>query len=184
MWFLCMWFLPFFRVQPHNHPTTMKMPTVPCKLLFIWYQLHWKLFDDNCSSKATSFLPSHHITTKCDMSLPFGRQPLVFSVKHDSVMTASYSHNTVTLTLTQAQQSSPTNSKDTQTSPPSPPHDQEQYVSNIGFITVHGLNEGHIAPYSDIEFQLTKYVCKQTLLWNPKTNLYNWYLKKLYDQEQ
>ena len=30
-------------------------------------------------------------------------------------------------------------------------------VSNIGFITVHGLNEGHIAPYIDIEFQLTKY---------------------------
>ena len=22
---------------------------------------------------------------------------------------------------------------------------------------VHGLNEGHIAPYTDIEFQLTKY---------------------------
>ena len=32
-----------------------------------------------------------------------------------------------------------------------------KYVSNIGFITVHGLNEGHIAPYTDIEFQLTKY---------------------------
>ena len=31
-----------------------------------------------------------------------------------------------------------------------------KYVSNIGFITVHGLNEGHIAPYTDIEFQLTK----------------------------
>ena len=30
-------------------------------------------------------------------------------------------------------------------------------VSNIGFIMVHGLNEGHIAPYTDIEFQLTKY---------------------------
>ena len=30
-------------------------------------------------------------------------------------------------------------------------------VSNIAFITVHGLNEGHIAPYTDIEFQLTKY---------------------------
>ena len=30
-------------------------------------------------------------------------------------------------------------------------------VSNIEFITVHGLNEGHIAPYTDIEFQLTKY---------------------------
>ena len=30
-------------------------------------------------------------------------------------------------------------------------------VSNIGFITVHGLNEGHIAPYTDIEFRLTKY---------------------------
>ena len=25
------------------------------------------------------------------------------------------------------------------------------------FITVHGLNEGHIAPYTDIEFRLTKY---------------------------
>ena len=32
-----------------------------------------------------------------------------------------------------------------------------KYVSNIGFITVHGPNEGHIAPYTDIEFQLTKY---------------------------
>ena len=32
-----------------------------------------------------------------------------------------------------------------------------QKVSNIGFITVHGLNEGHIAPYTDIEFQMTKY---------------------------
>ena len=30
-------------------------------------------------------------------------------------------------------------------------------VSYIGFITVHGLNEGHIAPYTDIERQLTKY---------------------------
>ena len=30
-------------------------------------------------------------------------------------------------------------------------------MSNIGFITVHGLNEGHIAPYTDINFQLTKY---------------------------
>ena len=30
-------------------------------------------------------------------------------------------------------------------------------VSNIVFITVHGLNEGHIAPYTDIEFRLTKY---------------------------
>ena len=30
-------------------------------------------------------------------------------------------------------------------------------VSYIGFITLHGLNEGHIAPYTDIEFQLTKY---------------------------
>ena len=30
-------------------------------------------------------------------------------------------------------------------------------VSNIGFITVQGLNEGHIAPYTDIEFRLTKY---------------------------
>ena len=32
-----------------------------------------------------------------------------------------------------------------------------EQVSNIGFITVHGLNEGHIAPHTDIEFQLTKY---------------------------
>ena len=30
-------------------------------------------------------------------------------------------------------------------------------VSNIGFITVYGLNEGHIAPYTDIEFQLAKH---------------------------
>ena len=30
-------------------------------------------------------------------------------------------------------------------------------VINIGFITVLGLNEGHIAPYTDIEFRLTKY---------------------------
>ena len=30
-------------------------------------------------------------------------------------------------------------------------------VSNIGFITVHGLNEGHVAPYTDIEFELKKY---------------------------
>ena len=29
--------------------------------------------------------------------------------------------------------------------------------SNIRFITVHGLNEGHIAPYTDIEFRLTRY---------------------------
>ena len=29
-------------------------------------------------------------------------------------------------------------------------------MSNIGFITVHGLNEGHIAPYTDIKFQLAK----------------------------
>ena len=34
---------------------------------------------------------------------------------------------------------------------------QDKRVSNIGFITVHGLNEGHIAPYTDIEFRLTKY---------------------------
>ena len=32
-----------------------------------------------------------------------------------------------------------------------------EQVSNIGFITVHGLNEGHIAPYTDIELQLTEY---------------------------
>ena len=31
-------------------------------------------------------------------------------------------------------------------------------VSNIASITVHGLNDGHIAPYTDIEFQLTKYI--------------------------
>ena len=30
-------------------------------------------------------------------------------------------------------------------------------VSNIGFIMVHGHNQTHIAPYTDIEFQLTKY---------------------------
>ena len=30
-------------------------------------------------------------------------------------------------------------------------------VSNIWFITVHGLNEGHVVPYIDIEFQLAKY---------------------------
>ena len=36
-------------------------------------------------------------------------------------------------------------------------------VSNIGFITVHGLNEGHIAPYTDIEFQLTKYQTYTTM---------------------
>ena len=34
---------------------------------------------------------------------------------------------------------------------------QSKYVSNIEFITVHGLKEGHIAPYTDIEFRLTKY---------------------------
>ena len=28
-------------------------------------------------------------------------------------------------------------------------------VSNIGFIMVHGLNEGHIALSTDIEFQLS-----------------------------
>ena len=31
------------------------------------------------------------------------------------------------------------------------------WVSNIGFNTVHGHNEGYIAPYTDIEFQLKKY---------------------------
>ena len=51
-------------------------------------------------------------------------------------------------------------------------------VSNIGFITVHGLNEGHIASYTDIEFQLTNYQT-HILQSNPKTNRYNWYLKKL-----
>ena len=35
--------------------------------------------------------------------------------------------------------------------------DIKKYVSKIGFITVHGLNERHIAPYTDIEFQLIKY---------------------------
>ena len=30
-------------------------------------------------------------------------------------------------------------------------------VSTIGFIMVHGLNECYIAPYTNIEFQLTKY---------------------------
>ena len=33
----------------------------------------------------------------------------------------------------------------------------DKLVSNIGFITKHGLSEGHIAPYTDIEFQLMKY---------------------------
>ena len=28
-----------------------------------------------------------------------------------------------------------------------------KYVSNIGFIMVHGLYEGHIALYTNIEFQ-------------------------------
>ena len=32
-----------------------------------------------------------------------------------------------------------------------------QWVSDIGFITVYGRKEGHIAPYTDTEFQLTKY---------------------------
>ena len=36
-------------------------------------------------------------------------------------------------------------------------------VSNIGFITVHGLNEGHIAPYTYIEFQLAKYLTYITI---------------------
>ena len=30
-------------------------------------------------------------------------------------------------------------------------------VSNLGFITLHRLNERHIALYTDIEFQLAKY---------------------------
>ena len=30
-------------------------------------------------------------------------------------------------------------------------------ISNIGLIMVYGLNESHIAPDTDIEFQLTKY---------------------------
>ena len=49
----------------------------------------------------------------------------------------------------------------------------DKEVSNIGFITVHGLNEGHIAPYTDIEFQLKN--IKHSLQWNSKTNRYNWY---------
>ena len=30
-------------------------------------------------------------------------------------------------------------------------------VSNIGFIMMHGHNEGNIVPYTDIEFQQRKY---------------------------
>ena len=33
-------------------------------------------------------------------------------------------------------------------------------VSYSGFIRVHGLNEGHIKPYTDTEFQLNKYQIK------------------------
>ena len=45
---------------------------------------------------------------------------------------------------------------------------------------VHELNEGHIAPYTDIEFQLKN--TKHTLLWNPNTNHYNRFIfhKKLF----
>ena len=32
-----------------------------------------------------------------------------------------------------------------------------EWVSNIGFITVYGLNEGHITPYTYIKFEQTKY---------------------------
>ena len=32
-----------------------------------------------------------------------------------------------------------------------------QFTINVGFIMVHMLNEGYIAPYTDIEFQLRKY---------------------------
>ena len=42
-------------------------------------------------------------------------------------------------------------------------------VSNIGFITAHGLNEGHIAPYTDIEFQLTKYQTYITMKFQDKS---------------
>ena len=30
-------------------------------------------------------------------------------------------------------------------------------LSNIGLIVMHGLNEGHIAPYTDFEFQQGKF---------------------------
>ena len=50
-------------------------------------------------------------------------------------------------------------------------------VSKIGFIIVHGLHEGHIAPYTDIEFQLTK--TQTYIIMKSKTNRYNCYLKKL-----
>ena len=42
-------------------------------------------------------------------------------------------------------------------------------ISNIGFITVHGLNEGHIAPYTDIEFQLKKYQTFITMKFQDKS---------------
>ena len=36
------------------------------------------------------------------------------------------------------------------------------------FITVHGLNEGHIAPYTDIEFRQTKYQTYIIMKWKKK----------------
>ena len=33
---------------------------------------------------------------------------------------------------------------------------ERKQISNVGFVTVHGLNKGHIAPYTDIEFHLAK----------------------------
>ena len=46
---------------------------------------------------------------------------------------------------------------------------------------MHGLNEGHIAPYTDVEFRLTKY---QTYMM--MKSWYNRYLKKLlhYDKDK
>ena len=35
-------------------------------------------------------------------------------------------------------------------------------LSNIGFITVHGLGEGHITPYTDIEWEMTKAIIRTT----------------------
>ena len=46
-------------------------------------------------------------------------------------------------------------------------------VSKIGFITVHGLNGGHIAPYTDIEFQMRIY--KTYVIMKSK----DWYSNKL-----
>ena len=55
------------------------------------------------------------------------------------------------------------------TPPQAIPPPISKLVSNIGFITVHGLNEGHIAPYTDIEFQLTKYQTYITMKFQDKS---------------